>query len=310
MKNFVIGIDVGGTNVGFGVINPGGRIVARTSLVTKSFVRHKTKLINAVAVCVKDLMRENKLDRKDCLGIGIGLPGLIDPQKGVVKFLPNIPGWRNVPLKAILQKQLKVPVFLENDVNMITLGEWKFGAGQGFKNIICITLGTGVGAGLILDDALYRGEGYVAGEIGHMPLNEVGPRCSCGGQGCFERYVGNALLEQEARKVFKRKDMRLEEVSALAAKGDKRALRFWKQTGERVGNGLVGPVNLLNPTHIVVGGGVSKSHRFLFPSIRSTIKARAMSVQGKMVKIVRAKLGNDAGIVGAKVLVEQVRQGT
>jgi glucokinase len=302
MRDIILGIDVGGTNIKLGLVNPGGQIFSRSRIVTKDHTAPK-ELIKALIGEITNLLKINQLEKKQVKGIGIGLPGLIDVEKGIVKLLPNIAGWRDVPLEKILRQSLDMEIRLENDVNMITLGEWRFGAGQGRKDLVCMTLGTGVGAGLILNDALYRGEGFAAGEIGHMPLNETGVVCSCGGVGCFERYVGNAALEKEASRIFNR-SIKLEEVSQLAAKGEKRALAFWHEAGVRIGNGLTATVNLLNPRLIIIGGGVSNSHRFLFPAIRETIKARAMSVQGSMVRVVRAKLGSDAGIIGACVLLE------
>jgi glucokinase len=186
---------------------------------------------------------------------------------------------------------------------MITLGEWQYGAGKGLTDVMFITLGTGVGAGLILNSAIYRGPGFAAGEIGHMPLNEDGPVCGCGGWGCFERYVGNKELQHFAAKMFKKDDITLEEIYGKAVDGKKKALKFWDAVGERVGNGLVGPVNLLNPQAIVVGGGVSRSFAFLEPAIARTLRARAMRTQGEMVRIIKAQLDDDAGIIGAKVLL-------
>jgi len=182
------------------------------------------------------------------------------------------------------------------------LGEWKFGSGKGFGDLICITLGTGVGGGIILDNKLYRGLGFAAGELGHVPINEKGPRCSCGGSGCLERYVGNSILVNKAKKIF-RKKISLEEIDRLASKGNKKAKKFWEDTAEHIGNGLVGVVNLFNPELIIIGGGVSKAHRHLFKKIREVIKNRAMKVQGSMAKVVKARLGDDAGIIGTWVLV-------
>ena len=306
MKKFVLGVDVGGTNIKMGIVSSSGKIFARTNLVTKSYIRNKNELIEAVIKSIRCLLAEHNLQGKNLVGIGMGLPGLINSQEGIVKFLPNIPNWRNVPLKKIFEKKIKVPTYIENDVNLITLGEWKFGAGMGARNLICMTLGTGVGGGLILDDNLYRGEGFVAGEIGHMPLNEKGPKCNCGGFGCFERYVGNRYLQEKAAKIFKKKNITLEEVTALATQGNKKAVQFWEETAAHIGNALTGVVNVLNPTRIVIGGGVSNSYRFLVKTIERTIKTRAMKVQAAMVKIVRAKLGDDAGLIGAQVLVSEL----
>lgn len=303
MAKATVGIDFGGTNIKLGLVGYSGTIIDRTHLVTASYIRDKGRLIEALVRAISDLQAKRRLSRKDILGIGIGLPGLINPPRGLVNFLPNVPGWKNVPLKNILQKKTQIPTFMDNDVNLVTLGEWTFGAGRGFNNLICMTLGTGVGGGLILNGRLYRGEGFVAGELGHIPLNEKGPVCPCGGQGCFERYVGNRTLLAKARKIFKNKNIRLQDIFRLANRGDKKALWFWEETAVHIGNALVGVVNLLNPRLIIIGGGVANNYKFLRKTIQRIIKKRSMKVQGQMVKIARAQLGDDAGILGAHVLV-------
>jgi len=309
MKNVSIGIDVGGTNIKLGLVNASGRIIGRSHLVTKSFARNKLKLINALIDSILGLLDKNHLNKKNVLGIGLGLPGLIDPVKGVVSFLPNVPGWRNVALKNIVQKKIKIPIFLDNDVNLVTLGEWKYGAGKGYRNVVCMTLGTGIGGGLILNGTLYRGHGFVAGEIGHMPINEKGPDCACGGYGCFERYIGNQHLLEKGRKIFKNKNLQLEDIFDLANKGNVRAIQFWEETATHIGNGLVGIVNLLNPQLIIIGGGVSNNFKFLRRTITGIIKQRAMKVQAQMVKVVKSRLGDDAGILGGQVLVKDATIG-
>ncbi len=304
MKNLVLGIDVGGTNVKFGIVDLQGKILARSVISTKSYNRNKNELITAIFAAIESLLKHNHISIKDLSGIGIGLPGEINPYKGLVIFLPNIPGWENVPLQSIFEKKFGIPVLIDNDANMITLGEWKFGSGKGHNDLIGITLGTGVGGGLILDGKLYRGVGFVAGEIGHMPLNEDGDVCSCGGRGCFEMSAGNTHLLKKIKAIFK-KDYQIPDVYRLAEEGDPKALKFWEETGTHIGNGLIGAINLLNPPLIVIGGGVSNNHKFLFPHIRKVIQKRAMKVQAKMVKIVHASLGDDAGILGARVLLKE-----
>ncbi len=300
-----LGIDVGGTNVKLGIVNTNGEILARSTMPTKPYNRHPKDLFLAIFAKIYALLGDSKITLSQISGIGIGLPGAVDPFKGLVIFLPNVPGWKNVYLQKIFEKEFRKPTILENDVNMITLGEWKFGAGRGKNDLLCMTLGTGVGGGIILDGKMYRGEGFVAGEIGHMPLNEQGPKCNCGGFGCFERYVGNGQLLEKIARIFGKKTLTIPDVYALALKKDKKALRFFEETAIHIGNGLVGVVNLLNPPLIIIGGGVSNNSRFLLPTINAVIRKRAMKVQAKMVKIVQAKLGDDAGILGAQVLLSE-----
>ncbi|MCD4780611.1 MAG: ROK family protein [Candidatus Omnitrophica bacterium] len=303
MKKYTIGIDVGGTNIKLGLVSSDGTIALRDQIETKDFYRSKNDLIKALIKIVHHVFALYPLKKRQIEGVGIGLPGLVNVQTGYVIRLTNIPGWHNVPLKKLLDDALKMPVYLDNDVNVIALGEWQYGAGKGYQNLVCITLGTGVGGGIILNNSIYRGEGFFAGEIGHIPLNKKGPACNCGGSACFEQYVGNKQILRQAQKLLKNKALRLEDVAALARKGNKQALQFWSHVGEDIGQGLVGVVNLLNPRLIVIGGGVAKSLKFMKKDIQRVIRSRAMSVPAKMVKIVPSKLGNDAGVIGASVLV-------
>ncbi len=303
MKNFVIGVDVGGTNVKLGIVNASGKVLARSAFPTNGFIQSPEMLIDAICEAVLGILARENISRGDTRGVGVGLPGLIDVSKGVVRVLPNIPGWADVPLKRIMQKKLGLTVQLENDVNMITLGEWEYGAGKGIEDILCITLGTGVGAGLVLNNRIYRGPGFAAGEIGHAPLNEKGPECGCGGWGCFERYVGNRRLQRDAADVFGKNDITLEDVYRKAMEGKKKALKFWEVVGEKVATGLIGPINILNPECVIIGGGVSRSFDLMKLSIEKTIKRRCMKIQAEMVRFVRARLEDDAGIIGAEVLI-------
>lgn len=303
MAKYIIGIDVGGTNVKLGLIDPKGEVVSRLSFSTRNFSSTPERLTDAICESVGALLRKERVVKASVAGVGVGLPGLIDVKGGIVRTLPNISGWKDVPLKKLMEKKLGLRVQLENDVNMITLGEWKYGAGKGLSDVIFMTLGTGVGAGLILNGDIYRGPAFAAGEIGHAPLNEKGPECGCGGWGCFERYVGNKELQHMAIKIFKQRDITLEDVYQKAVEGKKKALGFWDMVGERVGNGLVGPVNILNPQAVVIGGGVSRSFAFFEPAVARTLRRRAMRTQAETVRIIKALLDDDAGIIGAKVLI-------
>lgn len=303
MPKLTLGIDIGGTNIKLGLVNSLGKVLARTDFSTRTCSHNRNKLLEALLEAICSLLAQHGIKKTGIQGIGIGLPGLIDPARGVVNVLPNISGWKNVPLKKIIETRLGIKTFLENDVNLITLGEWKYGAGRGIKNLVCITLGTGVGGGLIINNQLYRGEGFVAGEVGHMPLNEEGPACGCGGYGCFERYVGNRYVLKKAAKIFHKPDIDFIDIRRFSRQRNPQAYVFWKNMATHIGNGLAGIVNLLNPAMIVIGGGVSNNHQYLFPTIRQVIKKRAFKIPALMVKIVRAELGNDAGIIGAQVLV-------
>lgn len=298
---WIVGIDLGGTNLKAALLDERCRIRHRQTLSTARFPGQQG-LIDAIVELVHSLCRAHHIPLKQVKGVGIGVPGPVDTAKGVVHFFPNIPGWKNVTLRDILSKKLGADVFLDNDANVMALAEFKQGAAAGSRNAVCLTLGTGVGGGMIIEGRLYRGSTFAAGEIGHMPLNENGPDCGCGGSGCLETYVGNKRILARAAKLFKRQ-ISLEELSGLAHKGNRKALRVWEEVGEKLGVVLAGVINLINPDCIVIGGGVANAGSVLFGPVRETVLLRAMLPQAKKVKIVKAKLGSDAGLIGAGLLV-------
>ncbi|MBU1146780.1 MAG: ROK family protein [Candidatus Omnitrophica bacterium] len=284
-----------------GLVSQRGKVLARRELGTP-FNAKRIELINILVGNIDYIVKGFRFNRRDIAGIGIGVPGPVDSKRGIVRYFPNIKGWENVPLKSILQRRLGLKVNLDNDVNAMTLAEHKFGAGKGATNLVCLTLGTGVGGGIILNGELYRGSTMVAGEIGHIPINEKGPRCNCRGYACIERYVGNRYILNRARKIFG-KGITLRRIDNLAKSGNKKAIGIWADVGRKLGVMLTGVVNLLNPDRVVIGGGVSKAGELIMRPLRMEIKSRAMKDPAAHVKIVRAKLGTDAGIIGASLLV-------
>jgi len=295
---YTIGIDLGATFVKIGLVDNKGKIYFRREIKTPP-AADRALLIDSIVDKVKDIMKKSG---KSVFGVGIGVPGPVDSKRGIVHYFPNIKGWKEVPLKAILEKKLGLRVILDNDVNAMTLGEFIFGAGKGSGNIVCITLGTGVGGGIIINGKLYRGGSMTAGEIGHMPINETGPFCNCGGIACLERYIGNRYILERAKKIFG-KNITLERVTELAGSGNKKAAAIWRDTAKKLSVALVQVVNLLNPDKIVIGGGVSKAGPFILNPLRKEVTMRAMKDQAKHVKIVLAKLGADAGIIGSSLLL-------
>lgn len=312
---YYIGIDLGATKIKLGVLNNGLKIIKKLELETKDFPQKKL-LILALRDNVLSLINNFKIKPE---ALGIGVPGLVNPYKGLIYYLVNIPGWENVYLRRILESYFDFPVFIDNDVNVMALAELYCGRAKGKKNVICLTLGTGVGGGLILDGKLYRGTTFSAGEIGHIPLNEDGPKCNCGGVACLERYVGNRYIVEEAvRKIkdgystiisdlIKNDFSKLtSEILSYALKNkDPVAEEIWENVGKKIGIVLAGVVNLLNPELIIIGGGISQVGEFLFKTIRETLRERAMSIPKEKVKIVSAKLKDNAGIIGAGILAKE-----
>ena len=303
LKKFIIAVDLGGTNLKIAILDLKFNIRRKEVLSTRKFAR-KEDLIAAIESGIRNIISYSALKQSSILGIGLGLPGPVDSKKGIVHFFPNIPGWREVNLKNILEKRLSLPVYLDNDAKLMALAEYRLGQARHFKNVLCITLGTGVGGGIILEDKLYRGADNASGEIGHLPVNITGPRCNCGAVGCLESYVGNNRIKSQAKKVFF-KSISLEELSVLAKNKNQKAIKIWQEAGEYLGVALAGVTNLLNLDAVVIGGGVANAGKILFDKIKKTVRIRAMSVQSARVKIFKASLGEDAGLIGAAILVKE-----
>lgn len=303
MPKFIISIDLGGTNLKIALLDINYKIRFKSVSGTKNFAA-KEELITAIRDSVKNILRQKGLKSAQILGLGLGVPGPVDAQKGLVHFFPNIPGWKEEKLKAILEKRLKLPVSLDNDAKLMSLAEHRLGAAKGSKNAVCLTLGTGVGGGIILGGKLYRGRDNASGEVGHMPINIDGPKCNCGGNACLEAYIGNSRILKQAKAVFHR-DVTLEELSSLARTKNKKAMAIWEEFARHLAVALAGVVNLLNPECVVIGGGIANAGEFLFGYVRRMLSERAMSVQSKGLKIKRAKLGSDAGLIGAAIMVRE-----
>lgn len=301
-EKYCIGIDLGATNIKLGLVR-NDKIIYKYSLPTRNF-GHQAFLIEALCKNIAAILSEKGIPRKDVSGVGIGVPGPVDFARGIVRYFPNIKGWKNVPLRKIMRQKVRMPVYIDNDANLMSLAEARLGAAKGEKNVIGLTLGTGVGAGIMINGGIYRGASFAAGEMGHIPLNERGPRCNCGGAACLERYIGNRYILQNAKKVFG-KNITLEEVSRLAKAGNKKAARIWDGVAMHLGIGLSGVINFFNPGAVVIGGGVSHAGRLILDKVRRVVRERAMPTHSRAVKILKARLGNDAGMIGAALLVQQ-----
>ncbi len=315
MKKYRIGVDVGGTNVKIALVDFDGKIVYSNTVPTRAEMGFEAG-VNNIKQAIKELMSETGESLQTIEAIGFGLPGQIDYKEGVVKNLPNIPGWVNIPLAKIIEDEFSIPTRLDNDVRCAALGELNFGAGKGCENLICITVGTGIGSGIVLNGKLVRGAANAAGEIGHikMTMND-GPLCGCGDYGCFEAYASGPAIVTMAKeyisggKSAKYKEMATDGiispyiVAQAALQGDAVSIQIFKQMGKIIGLGLSSVVNLLNPEKIIIGGGVADAGDILLEPIKQTIKERAMSIQANSVSVVPAQLANTAGVIGASLLI-------
>ncbi len=309
-----IGIDVGGTNVKIALVDDNGGILYSNSVPTRAEMGYEYT-VNNIKQAIRDLMSETKVTNIE--GIGFDFPGQIDYKNGIVRLAPNIPGWVNIPIAKIIEDEFKIPTRIDNDVHCAALGELNFGAGKGCENFICMTVGTGIGSGIVINGKLVRGASNAAGELGHIKLQmHEGPLCGCGDYGCLEAFAsGPSIVAMAEEYIMGGKSTKYREIAngseitpfvvAEAAKqGDPVARRIFTRVGEYIGFGLASVVNLLNPEKIIIGGGVADAGDILLNPIRETIKKRAMVVAESAVEIVPAKLGNTAGVIGASLLIE------
>ncbi|MCM1265302.1 MAG: ROK family protein [Candidatus Gastranaerophilales bacterium] len=310
-----IGIDVGGTNVKIALVNEKGSIIYSNSIPTRAEMGYEYT-INNMKEAIRDLLKETQSSAKDIEGMGFGFPGQIDCKNGIVRLAPNIPGWVDVPIAEIMEKEFGIPTRVDNDVRCAALGELNFGAGVGCENLICITVGTGIGSGLIINGKLVRGASNAAGEIGHIKLDMTGgPLCGCGDRGCLEAFASGPSIVAMAEEYIKGgKSTKYRElanpeitpyiVSEAAKQGDPVAQRIFTIVGEYIGIGLASVVNLLNPEKIIIGGGVAAAGDILMNPIKETLVKRAMKIAGSTVQVVPAELGNTAGVIGASLLIK------
>lgn len=312
-KKYAVGVDLGGTSIKVGIVSKEGKIVAKTAVETLADLGPKT----VVAQIKKGINNIYKEYRKEIEGIGIGSPGIVSIEKGTVEHPPNLNNWKKVPLGDLIEDEFKVKVTVENDANAAAIGELIFGAGRRLNDFIMVTLGTGVGGGIIIDRKIYRGEIGAAGELGHLSIEFDGPQCNCGNRGCVETYVGNSyLVDRVVKEIEGKKDSKIFEllnnnldyltpkiIHDAALAGDEFAKKVIIDTGRYLGYGLSSVINVLDISRVIVGGGVAGFGQLLFDSIGNTIKERTLkSLQGR-VKILPARLKNEAGIKGASSLV-------
>jgi glucokinase len=308
----VIAIDIGGTNLRAALVDRRGRIFARQ--------RHATVLTRSGLVAqLTDIIRKARTKESRVAAVGIGFPGPMKIKKGIVLTPPNIPDCANLPLKKILEKATRLPVFLENDANAAALGEYWIGAAKGAHSVLCLTLGTGIGGGIVLDGKVWRGAGDVAGELGHITVKPGGRKCGCGKRGCLETYASASGVARTARARIRRGDrsaiLRLAggKISAVnsavvhraAMQGDRAAREVLHETGRILGAAIGNLLNVLNPAVVVLTGGLARAGSLLFRPLIAEAPKHCFRAAFRGTRIVRGKLGDDAGIAGAALTAFQ-----
>ncbi len=307
MSRAVIGVDLGGTNLRSSLLNPEGDVLDRHKEATQAAEGWKS----VVARLVQSIRKQADIAESKGLevaGVGVGAPGVIQVEQGIVVKSPNFPDWNNLPLKRLLQEKINLPVFIENDANAAALGEQWRGAGKNIRSMILMTLGTGVGGGIILDNTIWHGADGMAGEIGHMTIIPDGRRCSCGNVGCLETYASARGIVQSYREAFepsvRKTSQKLEHITSEdvyeAAKGGSEIARVvMKDMGRKLGIGIANLINIFNPELIVIGGGVKEAWHLFIDSAREEMMRRAFEVPAKRTQILPSLLGDDAGMIGA-----------
>ena len=306
--SLTIGVDIGGTKIAFGVVTPGGEVVARTRRETTP--ERPDEIVGAVAGGIAELRATHEV-----VSVGVAAAGYIDSGRSTVMFAPNL-AWRDNPIKAQVEEHVDVPVVIENDGNAAAWGEFQFGAARDFDDMLLLTVGTGLGAGLVIDRRLVRGAHGVAAEFGHVRAVPDGHRCGCGNRGCWEQYVSGTALTREAREmarsgsplaigILERAGGKVRRitgplVTAAAREGDPIAVELLADLGHQLGTAVASFVAILDPGVVVIGGGVSDAGELLIGPARESY-AHELTGRGfrPSAQIVLAELGNEAGLVGA-----------
>jgi len=306
--DLVIGVDLGATNAKVGLVDAEGRVVRRCVLPTEPR-KGPEATAERIARAALDLIRQVGVRAADIRGAGIGTPGAVDAERGVVVFWPNVPSWRGVPIRRLFEQRLGLPCVVENDGNAAALAEHWMGAGRGLSYLVLLTLGTGIGGGIVLDGRLWRGASGAAGELGHMSIDPSGPRCACGGRGCLQAYASAPAMVSRMRQALasgvpsvlagREGELTAELIHRAAVGGDRAARRNICQTGRYLGVGVSNLMHLLNPQAIVFSGGVTAAGTMLLNAIEEEVARRTLEASRRGVKLGFSALADDAGIIGA-----------
>ena len=312
-NKFALGVDIGGTNIKLGIVSDKGKIIS-SSMVSTNRKGGPQEVITQLKKGIREILSKEEIKIE---GIGIGAAGSVSSKKGTVSNPPNVPGWKVVNVVKIIKEEFNFPVYIDNDANVAAIGEMLYGAGKDYNSFALLTLGTGVGGGLILDRKIYQGDTGAAGEIGHISIDYNGRMCNCGSKGCVEAYVGNHYLVEIVKEELERhRDSKIlkiinnntnlltpKTINEAAAIGDEYALQIIERVGFYVGVALSSVSNLLDIDTFIIGGGVSAFGIPLLDAIKKAIKQNVLQALKDRIKVIPAMLKNDAGIVGSSSLV-------
>ena len=301
----VIGVDLGGTNLRIAGVDPEGRVIHLSRDETGASGGPEA-VLGRLAGGLKSVEDRLRASGWDVVGASLGVPGVISRKEGVVASSPNLPGWKRIPILELIRKKVDLPLILENDANAALYGEFWMGAARGCRTAVLITLGTGVGGGIITDGRLLRGADGMAGEIGHLTVEREGEPCPCGNRGCLERYSSAAGVARRYRRLREEssggtlpEETTAVTVHSLALEGDALALMAFREAGICLGIALASIVNIVNPEVVIIGGGLLPAWDFFMPSAREEMFRRAFQAPAERVGLLPALLGDQAGYIGA-----------
>ncbi len=314
-SHYVIGIDIGVHKIRFVLTD------LKADIVEKAYVKlpsrlTETELVRILKENISEMMKQSNIPVSKMIGIGIGMHGIVDSEKGVSLYAPTL-NLKNIPLKAELQEEFHLPVKVENDAKTLALGEKWFGQGFDTENLVSINVGRGIGAGIILNNQIYHGDDHIAGEIGHIVIDIDGPKCSCGNYGCLQTLAGGTALTEYVLKeialgrkttILDEAEGELEKINGeiiyeAALKKDSLALEAFEKNGRYLGIGVANLIHFMNPSLIVIGGGVSKAGNLLLDPVRNLVKQRGLTDGAKDTQIVASKLGEHGTAIGAITLI-------
>jgi glucokinase len=326
-EKWIVGVDLGGTNIVVGVLPvDGGEVLALKSQPTEAQRGAKfvvDRMVGMIEEAIAEVLEQKGGTRADFAGVGIGSPGPLDRATGTVLNTPNL-GWRNFPLRDLIANAVGLPASLDNDANCATYGEWWLGAGRDVDTLVGLTLGTGIGGGIVLNGQIFHGISDTAGEIGHMTIDSTGRKCKCGNYGCLEAYAsGPAIALRAVEGIDAGIDTmlvdlvhgRLDLVTAATVYeavvlGDSYANEVMRETAKFLGAGVANLLNILNPEMIVIAGGVTRAGDHLFVPLRAEVRRRAFRSAEEACQIVPGSLPGTAGVVGAVAVFKQETYGS
>ena len=319
-SKYLVGIDLGGTNIVAGALaEDGSDVIALRSEPTRADQGAEAvvdRIVRMIDTVIAETIAHTGAKRDDVIGVGVGAPGPLDRERGIVITTPNL-GWTNFPLRDVIAERVRLPVRIDNDANCATLGEWWLGAARGANNVIGMTIGTGIGGGIIFGGRLYHGSSDVAGEIGHATIDITGRRCKCGNYGCLEAYASGPSIADRAREALSGDDCLMVKMAGgdpakitaatvyeAAKRGDDVALDVVRETSRFLGAGVANLLNIFNPDVVVICGGVTQAGDTLFAPLRREVRKRAFKPAVDACEIVPGVLAA-AGVVGAVAAYKQ-----